>query len=233
MPNLDDICWATITFREKFLIDDMVYLAVLRNNAFLEKLRNHPQDLDADEVRSLLVWFLNKWGCRLRNDNITASNLKNCIVDAHPELLAVQNHSILNFDFELPMNMERIENIFKRFWDYRSQITNNFGPTATSKTLHIINPDLFTMWDDEIKAHHGFPIGSGNEYVQFLIQAKGIAEGLVNECIERYGIEDPALWLSQNLNLNPSLSLVKFIDEFNWLAYTGNLLRPPDWVCPF
>ena len=72
----------------------------------------------------------------------------------------------------------------------------NFEPTATSKTLHIINPNIFIMWDDEIKAHYGFYIGSGREYVRFLIEVKRIAKGLVNECTERFGINDHALWLS-------------------------------------
>jgi len=52
------------------------------------------------------------------------------------------------------------------------------------------------MWDDEIKAHYGFYIGSGREYVRFLIEVKRIAKGLVNECTERFGINDHALWLS-------------------------------------
>lgn len=93
------------------------------------------------------------------------------------------------------------------------------------------------MWDkairNEYRTLNNAIKDSGRGYCSFLIEIKRISEGLVDECSERFGIDDPALWLSQNLNLNPHLSLVKFIDEFNWLAYTRNLLRPPDWVCPF
>ena len=129
MPNLDDISWAAITFKRQFLTYDFAYLAVLGNNAFLEKLRYHPKDLDVNEVRSLLVWFLNKWGCRLRDNNIITSNLKNCIIvknciiEIYPELSAVQKYSIFDFNFEDAITKEKIENIFKKFWDYGSQIT--------------------------------------------------------------------------------------------------------------
>lgn len=236
MPNLDDIIWAAVTF-EGFSYNS-AYLHVLRHTNFLSEIRYAPQDMDVDRIRIILVQFLNDWGCRLRNyDNVTASNLKNSIIDAHPELLAVQNYSILDFNFEDPNNRGRIEHIFNKFWNYGSRIARNFGPTCTSKTLHIINPNFFTMWDEAIRVHYWANnheiIDSGRGYCFFQIEIKRIAEQLVVECIERYNTDNPALWLSERLDINPPLSLVKFIDEFNWLAYKRILTRPPDWVCPF
>lgn len=233
MPDLNDIIWAAETFESYYY--NSAYLHVLRQEAFLNTLRNSPQKLDVNDVRNILVDFLNKWGCRLRNyDNVTASNLKDCIAGIHPELLTIQNFSILEFDFEDTSNKKKIGNIFNRFWHYGSQIAKNFGPTATSKTLHIINPQLFTMWDDDIRthywAHNRDIIDSGRGYFFFLIEIKQIAERLVNECRGRFDTNNPALWLSEQLNINPPLSLVKFIDEFNWLVFKRGLERPQDWA---
>ena len=243
MPNLDDVIWAAISIRDPSILREAVngnqaYSNVAGNDEFLGTLRYHPEDLDVEEVRNLLVEFLNKWGCRLRNyDTVTASNLKNCIVGIHPELLVIQNNSILDFDFLVRENRERTERIFNSFWHYGSQIAKNFGPTATSKTLHIINPDLFMMWDDAIRLHHWILnndiIDSGRGYTLFLIETKEIAAQVVGEFIARYGEADLGLWLSQRLNIDPPHSLVKFMDEFNWLAYTRKRARPPHWVCPF
>ena len=243
MPNLDDIIWAAIASRDPTILPEafngnQAYLNVIGNGQFLERLRYHPLDLDVNEIRNILVEFLNKWKCRLRNyDNVTASNLRNCIVDIHPELSILQNHSILNFNFETHDNRERIERIFNSFLFYGSPIAKNFGPTATSKVLHIINPDLFVMWDDAIRLRYWIQnneiIDSGRGYYFFLFETKRIAEGLVEECGERLNLPDPASWLSERLNITPPHSLVKFIDEFNWLAYKRGLIRPPDWVCPF
>lgn len=243
MPNIDDIIWGAITFRDMTVIPgalsyNQAYLNIIGNDWFLETLRYHPQDLYVNDVRNIFVEFLNKWGCRLRNyDDVTASNLKNCIVGIHSELFGVQNYSILDFDFGVTENKERIEHIFNAFWFYGSKIAKNFGPTATSKTIHIINPNLFIMWDDKIRLRYWIDnneiIDSGRGYGLFLIESKKIAVGLVDECRVRFNITDPAFWLSDKLNINPPHSLVKFIDEFNWLAYKKRLSRPIDWVCPF
>ena len=243
MPNLDDIIWAVITSRDpgtlrEALSGGQAYIDVISNGTFLEILRHHPGDLDFNEIRFGLIEFLNKWGCRLRNyDNLTASNLKNCLVGIHPDLLSLQNHSILSFDFQAPGNKERIEHVFNNFWSYGSQIARNFGPTATSKTLHIINPNLFTMWDDAIRLYYWIQNheinDSGKGYCLFEIEIKKIADNLISECRERFGNNDPASMISERLNINPPHSITKFIDEFNWLAYKRELIRPPDWVCPF
>lgn len=234
MPNLNDIIWAAITFID--LNYNISYLRILRRESFLKTLRESPQEITVNEVRQLLVQFLNDWGCRLRNyDDVTASKLKDCIITVHSDLLFCQNYSILDFDFEDPENNQRIIDLFNKFWTFSggSQIASNFGSTATSKTLHIVNPNLFTMWDDEIRYQYGFIMGSGSDYLEFSKEIKNISEHLVNESNERYGAGNPALLLSQRLNISPSFSLVKFIDEFNWLVYKRRLARPPDWVCPF
>ncbi len=159
------------------------------------------------------------------------------MVGIHPELFATQDFSILNFNFDVVENRERIERVFNSFWFYGSLIAKNFGPTATSKLLHIINPDLFIMWDDGIRIRYWIQnneiFDSGRGYCLFLIETKRIAERLVEECRERFNMNDPASLLSERLNINPSHSLLKFIDEFNWLFYKRGLTRPPDWVCPF
>ena len=234
MPNLDDIIWAAITFID--LNYNASYLRILGRESFLKTLRESPQEITVDEARHLLVQFLNDWGCRLRNyDDVTASRLKDCIISVHSDLSSFQKCSILDFDFEDRGNNQKIINLFNRFWTFSggSQIASNFGSTATSKTLHIVNPNLFTMWDEEMRHHYGFIMGSGSDYLEFSKEIRKISEKLVNESSERYGPGDPALFLSQRLNINPSFSLVKFIDEFNWLTHTRKLSRPADWVPHF
>ena len=93
MPNLDDIIWGAMASRDPEVLPEAfngnnAYLDAIGNEDFLEMLRFHPQDLEVYEIRNILVKFLNKWGCRLRNyDSLTAENLKNCIVGIHPESL--------------------------------------------------------------------------------------------------------------------------------------------------
>ena len=233
-PKLDDIIWAAITF-----IDfnyNASYSRILKRESFLKTLRESPQEAQVDDVKVVLVQFLNDWGCRLRNyDDATASKLRDCIVSAHSELLLFQDRSILDFDFEDEENDQKVISLFNNFWTFSggSRIGSNFGSTATSKTLHILNPNLFTMWDDEIRYRYGSIMGSGSDYLKFLQKIKEIGECLADECRQRFGVTDPALWLSGRLNISPAHSLTKFIDEFNWLTCKRGLSKPPDWGCPF
>jgi len=232
--SFTDIIWAASVFKDEFI--NAAYLGVLRNRAFLERLRYSPQSLDVTDVRHILVQFLNDWGCRLKNyDNVTAANLKNCILRYHHDLFAIQNYSTLDFDFEDETNKRKIENIFDGFWD--SRIARNFGPTAISKTLHIINPYFFGMWDNDIRTiywvHNRDISDSGAGYFFFLIEIKKIAERLVNEFQQKFNTADPTIWISKRLAINPPLSLIKFIDEFNWLSFRKGRKRPSDWIPSF
>lgn len=233
MPNLNDIIWAANIFRALYY--NSSYTRVLRSETFINSLRRSPQDLETNDVKTILLQFLNDWKCRLKYDDTTATNLKNCIVEVHPELFNIQNFSILDFDFENITNREIIENIFNRFWEY--DIARNYGPTCISKTLHIINPNLFVMWDKKIRLHYWAQNNniteSGRGYYIFLIDIKSIAEQLIDECIERYNNNNPALFISNNLNIDLPLTLAKFIDEFNYLFYTRESRRAQDWTSPF
>jgi hypothetical protein len=234
MPKLDHIVWAAITFIN--FNYNASYMRILGRESFLKRLRESPQEITVYEVRDLLVQFLNDWGCRLRNyDDVTASKLKDCIISAHSDLVFFRKYSILEFDFEDRENNQKIIDLFNKFWTFStgSQIGSNFGSTATSKTLHILNPNLFTMWDDEIRYRYGFIMGSGSDYLKFLQKIKEIGECLADGCRQRCGVTDPALWLSGRLNISPAHTLTKFIDEFNWLTCKRGLSKPPDWSCPF
>ena len=93
------------------------------------------------------------------------------------------------------------------------------------------------MWDDKIRLHYWVNnneiIDSGRGYYLFLLEIKKIADCLVSESKKKCKINNPALWLSKRLKISPSMSIVKFIDEYNWLTYTKSLQKPDDWIPPF
>jgi hypothetical protein len=65
MPNLDDIIWAAMASRDPLTLHEALsggqaYIDVISNETFLEILRYHPGDLDVNEVRFVLIEFLNK-----------------------------------------------------------------------------------------------------------------------------------------------------------------------------
>jgi hypothetical protein len=67
----------------------------------------------------------------------------------------------------------------------------NVGPTASSKILHLICPDLFVMWDTAIRAAYGKSKGDGKEYFEFLLIMQTLIlvfETTINSLTKKYGM---------------------------------------------
>lgn len=78
------------------------------------------------------------------------------------------------------------------------------GSIAASKALHLIAPDFFVMWDDDIKEYYEFG-DTGKEYQRFLANMKHWIEQLnptVTSLSEQFG-----------------KTKTKVIDQFNWYRF--------------
>jgi hypothetical protein len=244
MAELDDIIWAAMNYRDSgdsrtTVTGDQAYVEILKQQDFLKKLRDHPGDLEVEEIRNTLVKFLNRWGCRLRNyDNVTASGLQGCLVKTHPELSSLQKYSILDFNLENVEMTEWVERVFNGFWHCGSgsAAAGNFGPTATSKLLHVMNPDFFPLWDEAIRLAYWKEddriVENGRGYCIFMDKLRKMAEDLRSKCEMRFGTLDPARLISERLKIDPPHSILKFIDEFNWVTYKLGVQRPKRWRSP-
>jgi hypothetical protein len=84
------------------------------------------------------------------------------------------------------------------------------SPVAVAKALHLLAPDFFPLWDEVIATQYGCYYGddpSGN-YICFLKKTKDIAAQLdkVEEVRSLVGVTGK--------------TLLKLIDEYNYVAYT-------------
>ena len=48
------------------------------------------------------------------------------------------------------------DEIMNTKWKSKKGKTKRVGPTATSKALHLVAPDLFIIWDRAIRNHYVF-----------------------------------------------------------------------------
>ncbi len=236
-PTLNEVMWATCTYRNSPYSYDSSYLTVLTDKPFLERLRVNTASLSISDVRWKLIGFLNQWGCRLRDyDDTTARNLHKLIVQIQPQYCKFNGNSILDLPLSNESLQDEIYQIFSVFLVYPNPVYKNFGWTALSKTLHVINPELFPMWDAAIRleywSHDRSIDESGRGYIKFMIATQEIAGMLVAEFRNRFGREDLASFLSDRLQIGVSQSLIKFIDEFNWVRFTRGEKMPKDWPSP-
>lgn len=85
----------------------------------------------------------------------------------------------------------------------------NINSTATSKILHLCCPDLFVMWDRNIRSGYRKYNGGGEDYFQFLKDMKEILNAL----------QDTVEELQKKYHLRPT----RIIDMYNWAKYIGEL----------
>ena len=185
---------------------------------FLEKLRNHPSELTKKEIEDHLVNFLNKWGCRIakKKYNTVCGKLRDFFIK-NTGLFYIGKH-ILTFDFS--KNEKKLITLFGDLDDIKE-----IGPTSVSKILHVLNPDLFVMWDtniaEELKFDH-----TKEGYSDFLKKMQKNAQNIEKTFDYDGNVET---FLNNHFKLSQRCTLAKFLDEYNWAKYTKKWGIPPKW----
>src|SRR5262249_11723359 len=122
------------------------------------------------------------------------------LLSKHQEILAtLRNQTIDDLD-----NRERatIADLFQQF-------EKVLGPVGAAKTLHLLAPRLFPLWDRAIAEAYDLPLGkagsNGERYWRFLLISQ-------RQCRE-LKLEDPRC-----------SSVLKSIDEYNYCKHTKGWL---------
>lgn len=220
---------------------DRPYQALMRNTDFLRDLRADPDHVTDAQVQNCIIRdFLNKWNSRLNNQSPqSAAAIKASIGEILPWLSSLSALSIkaVNFEIDLTVNGGRctVANAVKRCYEQLNEC-HNIGATITGKILHILNPELFVMWDKSIRAHFRRSNGieeSSEGYMAFL-ELMNQDAGAVQHSFStatltpvRQDIDTPEGYLSQQLNYNPAKTMAKYLDEFNWVTITKGIPVPP------
>ena len=161
--------------------------------------------LNYSEVESVLHPYLLKWGkmgrvlgfkgCKRIGDKLREMDL---------QLTKLRQEALLTVDLDR-MSSEFVDiydEIMNTEWKSEKGKTKRVGPTAASKTLHLVAPNLFIIWDRAIRNHYVFK-ENGAEYVRFLVSMQ--------------------TWLKKlkspigSLQRRYKKSCIKIIDEYNWI----------------
>jgi len=158
-----------------------------------------------------LVLTLNRWACRL--SSAKAPGLIADWITAHlDELEPLERMSIA--DVELPDRAERLGDLHDGLIAAaRAGGVHNMSDAAASKTLHLLVPGLFVMWDKEIR--RSAPDG----YATFMLQMNAAAVRLAAEApVPAAEVEE---YLQRHLGYPGRKTLAKYLDEFNWYEAVG------------
>jgi hypothetical protein len=242
MPNWTELAWAGFLYGS--IGGDRQYQALMRNVNFLAALRSNPTGVIDDDVRKcLLKGYLNAWKTRVENSPQSASAIKVSINNILPYLSALSGCSIksINFQHVLTVNGQSVTvaDAVENCYQLLRATGHKIGATATGKLLHVLNPELFVMWDNRILNYfsvNNSAIGDSPQgYRAFLQQMNNDAISVVSS----FGAvsvnpqpqpgDTPEAYLSRQMGYNLQKTMAKFLDELYWVTVTNGVVVPPQW----
>lgn len=238
MITVRDIEWATF-----------LYNAMGEDILYMEDSVKVSEALKTGTPGKSIVDFLNHWRMRVPTTDIP-NRIDRWYNSDGKELLNALHFKFLEADFDDTNTRENVSGLYDSL--YR---INFIKDTSASKILHIIRPDLFVIWDNEIRKHYLKEAKEQKEttgskaYLFFLKKMQMEAISLTNKdnsIISRLSENLKTLYegilantsddknrasLSNAIELlgTKGRSITKFIDEYNWVKITKSALIPPKW----
>ena len=158
-----------------------------------------------------LVGFLNRWACRL--SSVKTPGLIAGWADDHMTHLE-EFEPLTIIDAALPDQADKLGSLHDDLIAYvKAGGVPNMGDAAASKTLHMLIPDLFVMWDKEIKRSEPGGYGAYQRHMHTLARRLAAEVGVPIRKLETQ--------LQARLGYRARKPLTKYLDEYNWFEAVG------------
>ena len=233
--RFQELAWAAFLFRYIVGEEDKAYLRTR------ERLGTDPAsaiaNLGTAGVQELILsGFINRWRCRVVNSPESARALQQAVSRISPLLSSLAGATIQGIDFAESIHkrdttvttIEAIDETFRSL----SSIGFHFGDTAASKLLHLLQPNLFVMWDGPIWcAFESIVRQTGRRftYGSFLQEMQRMARDVCEDWRQMGIGGEPSVFLSRCLGYSPPKTFAKYLDECNWVTITRGAGLPPEW----
>ena len=185
-----------------------------RYDSTLENLcvwdRKEPPDTEqVDSIRS----FVNSWGTRMQ---ATTCELHSTLEETWGKLRKLESQTILDVDLSDDKIRALIGSCFDKVAKSNAKKRNE--ATGASKTLHMINPDLFLMWDASIIRGYGghFKV---LPYADFLRRMQRLANYAICQIEKECGVSRGEAIARLKCDGH---TIAKALDEYNYVKFTLN-----------
>ena len=167
---------------------------------FRSRLVNCPDQATIEQVRT----FLNRWSTRA--PAAVCSKILE-VFEANREEIDALSAVKLESPALDEATLETVDDVFSELCRiYR------FGPTGASKTLGVLNPSLFVMWDWPIRK--AYKCGTKPSYSKFLTRMREAA----HRVMATSGATSPGEYVRRKYGF--SFPLSNFITYYIWLTFT-------------
>ncbi len=228
--NFNQLSWGTVCFYYRS-VGDNKYSKIMRDTAFLSKLREAPSTISPAEFEEkVLLNHVNIENYDLLIGHDLARNILEKIVELHPEISSLQSVTLLDCDLANSDVVKKINRIYAGLYSI-----HGLWLTGISKIVHLLNDKLFVLLNLDISNH--FELLEGDtSLIQWLRIVQQNALEVTSNFHEQGFSGSPEKYLSDKsgyTSLGYEKSLVKFLDEYFWLRFGDNLPIPPRWVPSF
>ena len=177
--------------------------------ACLKLMKSRP--LQARAEGRELVDVLNRWACRLSSVR-TPGLIAGWAHDHMGHLERLEPLTIM--DAALPDHADELGSLHDDLIAHvKAGGVLNMSDAAASKTLHMLIPELFVMWDKEIKRSAPGGYGAYQRQMHKLARRLAVEAGVPTSEIETH--------LQQRLGYEARKPLTKYLDEYNWFEAVG------------
>jgi len=225
--NFNQLSWGAVCFYYRSVGDNR-YSQIMRDTAFLSKLRERPYDINPAEFEEKVVLgHVNIENYDLLIGHKLAENVLTKIVELQPVTSSLQNTTLLDCNLSDSDITDKITRVYAGLYT-----VHGLWLTGVSKIAHLLNDKLFTLLNLDISNHFDLLEGNTNLTKWLSITQQNARE--VTQNFQELGLSgSPEKYLSDKLgytDLGYEKSLVKFLDEYFWLRFGDNLPIPPKWT---
>jgi hypothetical protein len=153
---------------------------------------NDLSKISGQDFADIAVKFVNSWKSRTNSSIVIAENVVMLIKQHITAFQQLQRKSLSNVNLDL--EEENIKTSYK--------VMEKVNSTAIAKILHMMNENLFPIWDDRIRKMYGV-YGNAEGYFTFMI--------LVQRQLSELGAD-----AIKQIEQSTDRTILKILDEYNW-----------------
>ena len=184
-----------------------------------------PQEpIRMDEVRKLRR-FLNRWGARYQAN---PEQLRDALQKIRKDFKLLSDTNILDVRFLKEITKDPIYKIIERIYETVATCGKRRESTGTAKILHMLQPELFVMWDGSIRPAYAAKTSGFSYAFEFLPRMQMVARKAVKELQQEFGLSVQG---AVKLLCPCGHTLARVLDEYNYAKY--NFGKDKVWRAEF
>ena len=176
-------------------------------------------DKPSYEEAWILLSFANGWNARMRASFL---DVRCALEEIGADLERLEGRTILDVCLDDKETQEAISRSLKKLANCYSKERNE--ATGASKILHIINPDLFVMWDGAIRSGYICKLQGKLEkkdwiwYTEYLCEMQQLAKCVVEQAKANEQHHSDKIAIASLTGCKHTLA--KVLDEYNFMKFT-------------